>query len=47
MSDKQDEKNADTLGAAEKPGEARVHPLADISGLLSRVVPAGVDRRIS
>ena len=46
MSNKDDEKPTDTLRATEKPHEAaQEDPLADIRGLLSPQIPAGVDRR--
>ena len=46
MSTKEDEKSADELSATEKPLQFfRKDPLADTRALLSREVPAGVDRR--
>ena len=46
MSRKEDEKSADSLSSTEKPHDVfRDDPLADTRPLLSREVPAGVDRR--
>ena len=46
MSNKDHEKSADALRSTEKSRDAsREDPLADVSGLISPEVPAGVDRR--
>ena len=46
MSNKENERSDDELNAREKPLEAfREDPLADISGLISKEIPPGVDRR--
>ena len=46
MSRKENEKSADNLSSTEKPRDVfRDDPLADTRPLLSREVPAGVDRR--
>ena len=46
MSNKENEKFDDKLSSTEKPGEVvREDPLADISRLISKEIPPGVDRR--
>ena len=46
MSNKENEKFDDKLSSTEKPLEVvREDPLADISGLISKEIPPGVDRR--
>ena len=46
MSNKENEKLADELNSTEKPSDVvREDLLADISGLISKEIPPGVDRR--
>ena len=46
MSNKENEKFADTLSSTEKPADAfQEDPLADTSRLISQEIPPGVDRR--
>lgn len=46
MSNKETEKLEDNSDSTEKPGEVvREDPLADVSGLISKEIPPGVDRR--
>ena len=45
MSNRENEKVDDELSSTEKPEVVQDDPLADISGLISKEIPPGVDRR--